>query len=376
MTKKNILIHLGKQRVGGGQSVALNLLQSLTKNPGQLETLIFSVPKNSQLHEYVSKDGRYKFLIVPSGAIGCILWEIWAGISLLNRNNISVVYTYFGFGMFFWSGVPQVSGAAYSNLMYPELKFWQGDPLWRRPLRWLVDRYRVMGLKSADGVIFENPDLLQRAQKLFALKSSIYLPPSVDRESLSLKISESGGQCVSCLFLCGWHINKGIMLIPELAKAARRLDFRVKFRITAGQSKDSVANMFWAAIEESDLYEYVSVIEPVTKSELSEIYAETDFVFLLSQLESFSSTIIESWLFETPLVISDLEWSRAICGDAALYVNRSNPDKVMEEIIKFQSNRDNRKLLVDKGVQMLDKFPTIEEKTARELSYVESFVED
>ena len=376
MTKKNILIHLGKQRAGGGQSVALNLLQSLKNNPEKLDTLTFSVAKNSQLHEYVLKDDRYKFLIVPSGAIGCILWEIWAGIYLLKRNNISVVYTYFGYGMFLWSGVPQVSGAAYSNLMYPELKFWQEDLLWRRPLRWLIDRYRVIGLKSANGVIFENPDLLQRAQKLFSLRSSIYLPPSVDRETITIKSSKSSDQSVSCLFLCGWHINKGIMIIPELAKEARRLNFKVKFIITAGQNKDPLANKFWAAIEDSDLHEYVSVVEPVNKSELSKVYAETDFVFLLSQLESFSSTIIESWLFKTPLVISDLEWSRAICGDAAIYVDRSNPRKVIEELIIFQSNRDKCKYLVDKGIQMLKMFPTIEKKTERELSYVESFIED
>lgn len=374
MNKKNILIHLGKQRSGGGQTVALNLLQSLKNSSEQLETLIFSVPKNSQLHDFVSKDERYKYLTIPNGGIACILWEIWAGLFHFKKNNIGAVYTFFGFGMFFWSGVPQVSGAADSNLMYPELQFWHGEPIWRRPLRWVVDKYRVMGLTRADGVIFENPDLLQRAKNLYRLRSAIYLPPSVDRDSLKLKESQSSSSFISCLFLCGWHINKGIMLIPELAKAARKLDFKVKFRITAGESKDPVAKLFWQKVEESDLHEYISVVEPVSRSQLPEIYASTDFVFLLSQLESFSNTIIESWLFETPLVISDLGWSRAICQDAAIYVNRNSPESIIQRLSQFDSRSDKRKAVIDQGIQMLDKFPTIEEKTKSELSYVQSFI--
>ena len=149
MSSKRILIHLGKQRSGGGQTVALNLLQSLKNNPEQLKMLIFSVPKNSQLHKFVSKDKKYKYLITPNGGIACILWEIWAGYFLFKKNNISAVYTFFGFGMFFWSGVPQVSGAADSNLMYPELKFWEGDPVWRRcSHRWRDPRLHGLGRAS------------------------------------------------------------------------------------------------------------------------------------------------------------------------------------------------------------------------------------
>ncbi len=374
MSKQNILIHLGKQGLGGGQTVALNFLQSLKDSPEQLETLVFSIPKNSQLHEFVLKDKRYKYLITPNGGIGCIFWEAYAGTFLFKKNNIAVVYTFFGFGMFLWSGVPQVSGAADSNLMYPELKFWEGDPLWRRPLRWLIDKYRLMGLKRAEGVIFENPDLLKRAQNLYKLKSAIYLPPSVDRKSLELIKNQTNLPFVSCLFLCGWHINKGIMLIPDLAEAARSLNFKVKFRITAGESDDPVAKLFWQKIEELDLFDYVSVVEPVSRSQLPEVYASTDFVFLLSQLESFSNTIIESWLFKTPLVISDLDWSRAICQDAAIYVNRSHAESIIKELIQLKNRSYKIEKVIDNGIKMLKKFPTIEEKTRSELRYVKSFI--
>ncbi len=374
MSSKRILIHLGKQRSGGGQTVALNLLQSLKNNPEQLKILIFSVPKNSQLHKFVSKDKRYKYLITPNGGIACILWEIWAGYFLFKKNNISAVYTFFGFGMFFWSGVPQVSGAADSNLMYPELKFWEGDPVWRRPIRWVIDKYRLMGLKRAEGVIFENPDLLKRAQKLYKLKSAVYLPPSVDRKSLKLKRNPTSSSYVSCLFLCGWHINKGVMLIPDLAEAAKNLNFKVRFKITAGESNDPVAKLFWQRIEELDLFDYISVVEPVSRSQLPEVYASTDFVFLLSQLESFSNTIIESWLFETPLVISDLDWSRAICQDAAIYVNRSHAEDIIKHLIQLENQSGKIKTIIDNGIKMLNRFPTIEEKTRSELNYVKSFI--
>ena len=85
-----------------------------------------------------------------------------------------------------------------------------------------------------------------------------------------------------------------------------------------------------------DVEDRITVLGPVKKTELRALYQNIDYVFLLSKLESFSNNIIESWFFKKVLVISDKEWSNAICKEGALYVDRDNPLGIVEKILAMK----------------------------------------
>ena len=104
---------------------------------------------------------------------------------------------------------------------------------------------------------------------------------------------------------------------------------------------------------------------------LASLYRQIDFVFLLSKLESFSNNIIEAWTFGKPLIASDEEWTHAICGDSAIYVERSSPEEIASQITSCLNDEKRITQVVEAGKKILSEYPTIEERTEQELSFIE-----
>jgi glycosyltransferase involved in cell wall biosynthesis len=77
-----------------------------------------------------------------------------------------------------------------------------------------------------------------------------------------------------------------------------------------------------------------------------EIYEEASLVFHPSLLEAFSATYAEAICMNTPLFVSDYGFSRAACGDAAIYIDPFNSEATANKIIEFfESERSKSKLM-------------------------------
>ena len=116
------------------------------------------------------------------------------------------------------------------------------------------------------------------------------------------------------------------------------------------------------------------MIGPVPKTKLSYVYSDTDFVFLLSALESFSNNIIESWQFKRYLVISDEEWARSICLDSAIYVSRNSPENIASTIANFIKNKSLRNNIERNANDMLNSYPSIHDRIKMELSLIKKLL--
>ena len=102
----------------------------------------------------------------------------------------------------------------------------------------------------------------------------------------------------------------------------------------------------------------------------AEMSSAKNIVFLISKLESFSNNIIESWSYEKILMVSDEEWSKAICKDAAVYVNRNNTAEISNKINEIVNNPNYYENIINNGKKQLQKLNTIEEKNILELNFL------
>lgn len=368
----NLLINFATQKTGGGQNVALNFLYAIAKNPLSDVNCYYLVAKDSQIHRYLEKQGSKQYIIVSQNPVLRILFEFFLGWFYLNKLKINIVYSYFGYA-WFPKRYPQISGSADSNLYFPEIDFWYGYRGINRLKKTLVDYYRICGVKRSSAVVFENEALEERGRSIYSLLNTCVIKPSifVNENKLDFKLPCNVGKEVKRgLFLCGWHLNKKIMLIPLLAAELRTRKRPFAFFLTAPLDNSEEHKQFCELVRLHNVEDMVFITGPVHKDELSSLYTQIDYVFLLSKLESFSNNIIEAWFFRKPLLVADELWSRSICKEAAIYVNRDSVTDIADKLCFLLDSNTAYDQVIERGAKILHEYPTIQDRIKQEMEYI------
>ena len=373
-----LAINFSPLKKGGGQNVALNFLSEFFNPSINLGDITYIVADNSQICEILSKTiSANQIITTPQNPIKRILSEIFVVGPLLKKRNVSIIYSYFGFG-FYPSSIPQVVGAADSNLFYPEVNFWSQYHGINLIYKKIIDAYRIWGLKRAAGIVFETTILEERSRKIFnfkaltrTIKPSITVPDYCAEITLPLNIKDKK----KGLLLCSWQLNKNIMMIPYVCKELKKDGNQFVFIITAPADGSKNYNDFINLVFQLKVEEYIHILGPVAKDRLASLYNQIDIVFLLSKLESFSNNIIEAWYFKKPLIISDEDWSHEICKDAAAFVDRDNPAEIACVIEKVLDDVGYTQSLLDKGISNINEYPTIHDRTMQEIDFIKQVYE-
>ena len=370
-----ILINLSTLKRGGGQNVGLNFLSSLDAIEFKDFSFCFFVAKDSQCHQYLAKKKDVKYKILPNNPLARIFFEFFLTRRFFLEEKIDVIYTYFGIGVF-PKKIPQVSGSADSNLYFPEINFWSHYSGLNRLKKRIIDAYRIWGLKRADAVIFENISMEERSRKLFNLKNTKFIMPSINFEKKNDESELSFNNKPKGLFLCSWQLNKNITIIPEIAFHLKKEGISFEFIITAPLDGSAEFIEFKEKVKFYSVESYINLIGTVKKNDLSCLYENIDFVFLLSKLESFSNNIIEAWYYKKLLIISDEVWARSICCEGALYINRDDAKLIANTIKKHLRDLKLRKIIIENANIEILKYPTINERTLQELTYLKKIYEN
>lgn len=365
----NILINFSTLKKGGGLNVSMNFLHAFQNVPCPFN-LYFMVAEASPQLELLKRMGNKNYVVVPAHPIKRILWESLLGWLWLKRNHIELVYSYFGFA-FFLGNVKQVTGSADSNLYFPEIDFWQGYRGLQKLKKSLIDAYRLYCVKKAQGVVYENAAMLARAKQLFGLSRVVYIKPSIKKlaEQQGTREFDFGTGFVA-LFLCDWHTNKNVSLIPDLLKSASERNFELKIAISAKFDGSVLSNDVAKRVVELGVSDRLYTLGAIEKENLANLYESVDAVMLLSKLESFSNNIIEAWAYNKPLVVADEEWSRALCNQAALYVARNEPAHIVDTLMTLADSAQTKQLLSQQAQLELHSYPTVEQRIEQEYKFL------
>jgi glycosyltransferase involved in cell wall biosynthesis len=367
-----LLINLGTLKKGGGQNVALNFLKGLEKINSEGFDFYFLAVKNSTLHNYLIESGYVNIWTTPVNPVERIFFELTHGRNLMYKNNIDIVYTYFGIGLFPKKTL-QVIGSADSNLFFPEIDFWVEYKGIKRLKKYLVDKFRIWGLNRASAVIFENESMEARSHDLFKLSQTTFIKPSVSTDfnnKIHYVPKKIKSKTPIGLFLCGWQRNKNVMLIPEIANKFKEANQEFHFILTAPLDNSYDHKQFKQLVRKFNVSDMISVVGQIQKEELKSLYQQIDYVFLLSKLESFSNNIIEAWQHEKTLVVSNEIWAKSICKDAAIYVDRNSSVQISKKIMELEQKPIIKKIVIDNGKIVLKEYPSIMQKTQQELDYI------
>lgn len=375
-----VVLNLLPLKSGGGVQVALDFLSHLAGKPDAHDW--YGVARlGMPFFEPPFRAGLTSLTGVPDRLGSRLAFELWGGGKLAARLGADVVYTLFGPH---WTGLscPAVGGCAYSNLLYPEIDFWADLPRPARLLRQLKDRYRLRSLHVADGTIFETDDLARRAVRLFGLpaervtfvkpKASDLVSPTASHPATAVRLAQLPGR-FHVLALSGFHPNKRLHLIPEALRILRsRGESGVGFIMTLPDTPD--ANALLALAERHGVADLIFNVGPVPPQGCVELYRRSNAVLLASRLESFSNTIAEAWMHGVPLLASDLDWARGICGDGAEYFRFDDSADLVRAVDRLRSTPARIAQLTEAGRGILATYPDAAARHRQIVAFLERIV--
>ena len=118
--------------------------------------------------------------------------------------------------------------------------------------------------------------------------------------------------------------------------------------------------------------DYFCFIGKVDVSECPYLYEQSDIMFMPTLLECFTATYPEAMRMEKPIITTDLEFARGLCGDAACYYSAVDPNEAAETIYKVATDKDYAKQLVENGRKQLQTFDNYEQRAEKLIKILEA----
>ena len=158
------------------------------------------------------------------------------------------------------------------------------------------------------------------------------------------------------------HRHKNLTIIPLVA-AALINDYNIEcsFVLTIGQ-KSWVSETINNKAAGLNVEKCIKDIGKIKLKDCIDWYNKADILFLPTLLEVFSATHVEAMAMEKPIVTTDLDFARDVCGEAAHYYQPRSANDAAKKIMEVITNDQLRNKLISEGKKQLKTFPTPKEK--------------
>lgn len=288
---------------------------------------------------------------------------------LVERRHIDCVLTVFG-PMKWRPKCPHVCGFALSQVVIPESPFFKQMPF----IRWIKARLQAklwafIFWRSASVFYTENELITQRLQKLFWKRKVFTITNNYnqvfDHPGNWKKILLPPFQGVQLLSVTSAGGHKNLPIALDVAKILRleHPDFKFRFVFTIDEKEFPVVPE-----ELKDCFCFTGKIDI---SECPSLYDQCDFEFQSSLLECFTATYPEAMVMKKPIITTDLEFARGICGNAAVYYNPVSAKSAADAIYNLSIDKVLQETLIKNGVEQLQRLDTNEQRVSKLLSLCE-----
>lgn len=289
---------------------------------------------------------------------------------LVNKYKVDAVLTIFGPSR--WRPkVPHLSGFAMPHLVISESPFFSRQPLSQR-IKWkLWCKIRQWSFKrSASYFWTENPYISAKLDKLLVNRkvytASNYYNQVFDHpKSWVRKIILPEYDGVTCLSISTHYPHKNFEILIPVVRVLKEMhpDLLVRFVLTFDENEMTVPN---------DVRDSFVFIGKVDVAECPSLYEQCDIMFMPTLLECFTASYPEAMRMEKPIVTTDLEFARGLCGDAACYYSAVDSNAAAEAIHKVATDRDYAKQLVENGKKQLQAFDNYEQRAEKLIKILEA----
>ncbi len=372
MKKITILAHA--LSAGGGISVGKNLIFSLQQKLPEFAYQIFMPanlnfedsivrPENTQAYWYRKQKNLLGRKWYDAAFVERKINEFEPDL-VLCLGNRGVAYR----------GARQLLLCHDPHLFYPS-QFYARETPKKKLVKWFQRRRLARDLKNTDTLFVQTEVAARRIGELFAYRGkTVILPNAVSVDVNEAPIGSQAPELIKqraakfkLFYLTRYYPHKNLELLVDLFDAFRDRLSGVCLFLTVEATQHPLANRLLADIERRGLGDSIINVGPLAQAELPTYFSHVDALIMPTTLESFSGTYLEAMSFSCPILTSDLDFARSICGDAALYFNPWDVESLFQALMRLIADPSLGEELRAKGRERLQSFGTTWEENGERL---------
>jgi glycosyltransferase involved in cell wall biosynthesis len=358
---RNIFINGLNAKAGGGKSILTNFLSLLSKSDTEDRYWVL-VPDAAAYKSY--RSDCLSILELPKLCRGSLLFPLvnrWILPQIVQKKACQLVFNL--------SDVPmptlttQIFLFDWPYAVFPESPAWQMMDF----KSWLVRKAKLYYFKKylryVDLMIAQTPVIKTRLERLYSLKGVEVVPNAVSLDNFKGESTRDFqlGEGLKLLYLAYYYPHKNIEIFLPLAEAIRAQNLKIRIVTTIAPEQHPKAKEFLQQVEQRGLNDIIHNVGTVAMKDVPSLYAQTDGLLMPTLLESFSGTYVEAMFHGKAIYTSDLDFAKAVCGDAAYYFDPYNYQDILEKILESQRDQEGKQLKIEAGKRMLHTWSTWEQ---------------
>jgi len=353
-----ILINGLSAKAAGGRSILKNLLGSLAARRGD-QTWLVLVPELGTFAAYQTAHirlialprmlSRSSMLPVVNSLVLPGLVQRYGCSAVLNLADIPIP-----------SRVQQVLLFDWPYAVYPDSPVWGRMGFRERMPRRLKLRLFRRYLDYVDVTIAQSTVMEARLRSLYQLADVRVVPNAVSLEHERSQHPRDFrlGPGLKLLCLSRYYVHKNIEVFIPLADEIVKRGLPVRIITTIAPEQGRQAAKFLRQVSHDGLQDVIINIGPVDMADVPSLYEQTDGLLLPTLLESFSGTYVEAMYHGKPILTSDYDFARAVCGTAAYYFDPFDPIDIVNKIVECRDDGEGRERRIAEGRALVAAMPS------------------
>jgi glycosyltransferase involved in cell wall biosynthesis len=349
-------------RAAGGLSVGKNIILQLP-NIGPEHTYLIFVPKGAGYSSHEGKQNVEVKEVPQAGFVRRVLFDLFYLPKMIKKFHPDVIWALGNMGL---SRPPcrQVILVHQPHIIYESKHYGKITFLERIKIAVLIKWWLGENLKHTDLVLCQTPVARDRfarsfnysADKIKIMPNAVSRFAMVDKLVAGIPSVFENSRYFNLFFLTKFYSHKNLEVLIDIFRKypARLKDVRCIVTVTPQQHPN--AQKFLSDISRYNLQEHILNVGPLEQKDLAGYYYNSNALLFPTLLESFSVTYLEAMHFGLPILTSDLDFARYVCGDAALYFNPWDSLDIVNKINDIKNDASLRERLVKNGSRRISSF--------------------
>lgn len=299
-------------------------------------------------------------------------------INLEKQIKPDVIFTVFGPS--YWKpSAPHLVGYAKPHYIYPESPFFKSLTLYNKFLLLIKKKLHLWDFNNfSTYLVTETNSAAQRLKQLFKVKrifvvsntyNQIFDKPKLWDTSIDLPSFKG----FTLITVSENYPHKNLKIISIVIKQLLTSypNFRFRFVLTTERTIFSKTE-----IDDQFIYnQYILFLGKISIYQCPWLYKQANALFLPTLLECFSASYPEAMKMGIPILTSNLDFAKDICGDAALYFDPTKPEEIAEKIYYLATHNEVAKKLINAGNKRLPFFGNSSIRAFRYVKILEELYE-